>query len=391
MQAPFEIVFALMKCLVSDFLIKRMLTIFILFATFIPVHHASAQVWTKSSAPNKGWSAVAMSADGSILAAAINGSIYTSTNSGATWAVSGAPSKSWSALAISSDGKFFLACAPSGGIYTSTNLGTSWQSNSVPANPDWDAVAASANGSTLIAGAQAGPAYYSTNMGASWRSNGIPGGGYWTSVVTTADGTKLAAQWNGMIYTSTNSGATWTNYNNSGGTLLLCSTDGKQLLLPVGNNLYVSTNWGVTWTQTGTLTYGWPLAISSDAKRLEVLAYGAISVSTNLGASWTTIYAPVKTWTYVALSADGSKLVAVASGTDGIYLWQPPSLSFTNLGGNLVFSWSTNGTAFNLQMNADLTTTNWMTVTDLPTVINSQNQIIVSPTNSSGFFRLMSQ
>ena len=374
-----------------------MLTIFILSVGFISVHRASAQVWTKSSAPSKTWSAVGSSADGSVLVAAINGSsIYTSTNSGATWAVSGAPSKGWTAVTASGDGKLLLACATAsttpGGVYTSTNAGTTWQSNSVPGNYNWDAVAASANGSTLIAGGQVfGPIYYSTNMGANWRSNGIPTG-YWTSVVTSADGTKLAAEWSGVIYTSTNSGVTWTNYNTSFGTVIACSGDGGQLLLVSGSLLYLSTNWGATWTSKtlpiSTSTYG----VSADAKRVVVAASSAISLSTNLGTSWTASYAPTRNWKSVALSADGSRLVAVVnSSTDGIYLWQPPSLIITNSGSNLALLWPTNGTAFYLQTNADLMTTNWGMVTDLPTVTNSLNQIIVSPTNSGAFFRLISQ
>jgi hypothetical protein len=200
----------------------------------------------------------------------------------------------------------------------------------------------------------------------------------------------LAAEWSGVVYTSTNSGATWTNYTTTFGSLLACSADGKQLLLP-SNNLYVSTNWGMTWAPANIPSSSLLVALSSDAKKLVELGFGTTYISTNVGTSWTNSYAPSKTWKSMALSADGSRLVAVASGTDGVYVWQPPSLSLTNSGGNLVFSWPTNGTAFNLQTNVNLTTTNWVTVADLPTVTNSQNQIIVSPTNNSVFFRLISQ
>src|SRR5882757_5561082 len=83
MQASSEAAFMQMKRLVPDFGIKPMLTILILSTVFIFVHRASAQVWTKTSAPNKNWTAVASSADGTKLAAAFfSGGIYTSTNSG---------------------------------------------------------------------------------------------------------------------------------------------------------------------------------------------------------------------------------------------------------------------------------------------------------------------
>jgi hypothetical protein len=50
-------------------------------------------------------------------------------------------------------------------------------------------------------------------------------------------------------------------------------------------------------------------------------------------------------------------------------------------------------TNFGLQQNLDLSTTNWVTLTNAPVLnlTNLQDEIILSPTNSSGFFRLISQ
>jgi len=41
-----------------------------------------------------------------------------------------------------------------------------------------------------------------------------------------------------------------------------------------------------------------------------------------------------------------------------------------------------------LQQNSDLTTTNWLTVTNTPTVTNGQNQAILAPPGGSEFYRL---
>lgn len=374
--------------------ITRALEIFSFFAAFIAADSVLAQVWSETTAPNKSWYAVATSSDGSRLAAAFyNGGIYTSSNSGVIWNLTSAPAKSWSALASSASGNVLLAAATSGGVYTSTNFGSTWQSNGVPGNYNWDAAASSADGNTLIVGGNIwGPVYYSTNGGASWRSNGIPTG-YWTAVVCTADGTKLAVEWSGVVYCSTNSGATWTNYNTSYGTQLACSADGSKLLL-ASSSLNISTNWGMTWVQATIPSSTLPFAASADAGRLVQLGYGVTYLSTNLGANWTTSYAPSKTWRAITLTADGAKLLAVVNSSlqgysDGIYLWSPPLLGHANVSGNLVLSWPTNGTVFNLQVSSDLTT--WLAATNVSVVTNAQNQVIVSPGDSNGFFRIVSQ
>jgi hypothetical protein len=362
---------------------------------------ATAQVWTKTSAPNKNWAAVTSSADGNKLAAAFQsgGGIYTSTNAGATWTPTSAPAKPWAAMASSADGKVLLAVVPNpsgpGGIYTSTNYGGTWVSNSVVGNSyQWDAAAASADGHTLIvAGNFSSPVYYSTNTGATWSSNGIPIG-YWTSVACSGDGTKLAAATSGTYCFSTNAGVSWSNYLASGSSVLVSSADASHLFL-YGSGMLVSTNWGVNWQSAGQPNGAMQMASSSDAKKLVALysisSVGNVYVSTDFGTTWTASYAPVTAWRAIGLSADGTRMVAVHNSfSDGIYVWQPPALGVTNAAGSLVFSWPTNGTAFSLQANPDLATTNWAAVTNLPTITNSQQQVIVSPSESRGFFRLMS-
>jgi hypothetical protein len=152
--------------------------------------------------------------------------------------------------------------------------------------------------------------------------------------------------------------------------------------------------WGATLTP-GTLpntSSSLFLAASADAKRLVALLGNILYLSTNYGTSWTTNFAPGKNWTGMALSADGTKMVAgTSTGADGIYSWSPPRLNRTNTSGNLVLSWSTNGTPFGLQMNSNLVTTDWVAVTNSVSITNSQNQVTISQTNYAGFFRLISQ
>src|SRR5207302_1219957 len=89
---------------------------FVALATFFP-GVVLGQGWTQTPAPTKNWQALAMSADGSKLVAAVyNGRIYTSTNFGGSWNSNNAPALSWDAVASSADGTR-MAAAYIGGIY----------------------------------------------------------------------------------------------------------------------------------------------------------------------------------------------------------------------------------------------------------------------------------
>lgn len=66
----------------------------------------------------------------------------------------------------------------------------------------------------------------------------------------------------------------------------------------------------------------------------------------------------------------------------------PAALGIALSDTNLVLSWPSPPGGFVLQQNFDLTTTNWLTVTNLPSVINGLNQVILSPSADNQFFRL---
>jgi len=80
-----------------------------------------AQTWTQTSAPINNWNSVASSADGSKLAAAVNGGgIWSSADSGNTWTQTSAPTNVWTSVSSSADGRK-LAATFNGGIYTSSD------------------------------------------------------------------------------------------------------------------------------------------------------------------------------------------------------------------------------------------------------------------------------
>jgi photosystem II stability/assembly factor-like uncharacterized protein len=256
--------------------------------------------------------------------------------------------------------------------------------------------------------------YISTNSGITW----IPPTHIGTfnqnaPIACSADGTKLAvALSNDGIYTSTNSGSTWTSNNvvsPASWSCIASSADGQQLVAGIGpynsfnksikGSIYISTNSGVSWTSNGVNQAWTAIASSADGTKLVAADYGGtIYTSTNSGNTWTSNNFPYQLdWTSVASSADGSKLIAVSDSPNyGIWTSKTiptPQLNIAPTNSNFKLSWIVLSTNFVLQQNLDLTTTNWVTLTNTPTLnlTNLQNKVVLSPSNSSGFYRLATQ
>jgi len=343
--------------------------------------------------------------------------IYVSTNSGATWFASGAPAmltigasvQYWISIASSADGTKLVAAVADGGIYTSTNSGATWSSNNVPNPNNWNAVASSADGSRLaaVAGPNSPPGsiYISTNFGNTWTVTGAPTAS-WYSVASSADGSKLlAGTFGGPAYLSTNSGNTWiqqTNLPAARWEIMATSADGNLLLAVasqvgsgLGGRIYISTNAGTFWVQANAPTnQAWmAFCLSADGMNMAAVSDRVFICSTNCGNTWTSNNTPrlgVK-WGGMASSADGNKLVLVANGPGGIYTSQStpaPQIYLTATGGSFKFSWTVPSTNFVVQQSSDLVI--WADVTNAPVLnlINLQNEVVLSPAGSSGFYRL---
>ncbi|MCW5557950.1 MAG: immunoglobulin domain-containing protein [Verrucomicrobiae bacterium] len=137
----------------------------------------SGVTWIKSGAPEGYWQSVACSADGARIVAVQSwelnlflsdplrapGRIYVSSDFGQTWTESSAPERLWKSVAMSADGSRLAAtCALDdrfGGnqdpLYISTDGGQTWVAAAVPAG-DWPAVALSSDGHRMVAVAQGG-------------------------------------------------------------------------------------------------------------------------------------------------------------------------------------------------------------------------------------------
>lgn len=377
-----------------------------------------AQSWILTSAPITNWSCVASSADGTKLAAAVNGGgIYVSTNSGLTWTETESAA-SWISLACSADGTQLFA-APAKDylpIYRSTNSGANWQVTG-SGSDFWTCVVCSADANSLAATSGGYAVTVSTNSGATWARlspTPTPADFLITRVASSADGGSLDVIFQSSSYAvleatpaaAQNAGRPVVVFGHGVCPSLAVSAEGTRIAAVVNNTLGLTpTNSGTLFacdgsganavTNYNTITNWTSVACSADAKRLVAVASGgAIYTSNDSGVSWVSDAAPSSAWTGVAISADGWKRVAVASG-GGIYTWQStpnPALNLSQKGNMLVISWIVPSSPFRLQSSPDLNSTSWIDVTASPVLnlSNLENEVIVPLSTAPAFYRLKS-
>jgi photosystem II stability/assembly factor-like uncharacterized protein len=336
-----------------------------LFITALVIHTPASALssfkWepltTGSAMSGLKWNAVATSADGSkVVAAAVDGGIWTSTDSGTTWTrrTEGnalMDNRYWSNVSSSADGSKLLAVAYDGNTYdgsdvwTSVDGGATWtdrNANSESLGPNaYGTSASSSDGTKLIVGTEDGLVYRSANSGATW-TEAADIGNEAAVLASNASGTKLAAgMGSGNMQVSTDSGATWHSVADPA----MLSNEGTiRGLRYVGSStiyasqyegdLWKSTDDGQTWTNltednedmTGS---AWEqLDISTDGLKVIVgTDHGSIWMTDDGGASWTDakVATPDLSNNYfwpVALAGDGSKAYALAWEGD---IWGAPA------------------------------------------------------------------
>jgi photosystem II stability/assembly factor-like uncharacterized protein len=237
-------------------------------------------------------------------------------------------------------------------IFKSTDFGTNWTPTGAP-NTLWSCIALSADGTRIAAGAVDDRIYVSTNSGDTWITANPPSNA-WRSIASSVDGSHLVATSDGGTYISTNSGGGWTQFSFSGRGAATSADGSKLIICKNGNYVYTSTNFGISWTTNYFLNHFFPIFS-------------------------------------VASSSDGNELVAAGNGLLWIYQVTPsPQLNLAASNTNLDLVWLVPSADFVLQQNLDLTTTNWVTLTNLPVLnfTNLNNELILSPSNSKGFYRL---
>jgi hypothetical protein len=199
----------------------------------------------------------------------------------------------------------------------------------------WSCVASSANGTKVIAGMYNDTIYASTNSGTTWLSVGPTNEYWWGGVASSADGCKLVA----VSFSSFVE-----NHNGIGGLI------------------YTSADSGATWTLTSAPFTNWQsVASSADGTKLVAAVKGGqIYTSTNSGLTWMAANVPRINWQSIASSVGGNKLVTIIGG-GGIWMSKTtpsPQLKIETSSTNLMFSWVVPSMDFVMQPNADLTRTN---------------------------------
>lgn len=187
----------------------------------------------------------------------------------------------------------------------------------------WGAVASSTNATSLVAADSVGPIYTSKDSGATWTVQNS-GDQNWSSVASSADGLKLAAAPHfGQIKTSSDGGISWVARESNRDWVSIASSRNGQILVAAADDdyLFTSTDAGITWTQRASSQRWRAVASSADGTRLFGAANAQVYTSSDSGATWTLQYSGPRTWISLACSADGSRLVAGAFEATGYTLY----------------------------------------------------------------------
>jgi len=362
---------------------------------------SSAQSWVPANLPHQQWQAIACSADAkTLIAAALNGGVYVSTNSGNAWFAAEVPAGlAWYTVSASSDGTKLLAAVYGGLICVSTNSGAVWTTNGDLA-ATWTSAAMSSDGTKILLGGFDGTLMNSTDSGATFTNYPGTPNNLWSGVASSANGSNLVAvagggQQPGPIYVSTNAGQSWTlsGAPSQKWQCVASSASGARLCAGVwGGVIYTSANSAVTWNPSGSPSAYWRgISSSSDGSKLaavDATSTGLIYLSTNAGSLWTTSSVPALSWSFIASSADGTRLAAT-SVFGSVYLFglSGPTLTITRSGANVVLSWPASATTFHLQQSPGIAPTVWAPVTNVPADAGGSSQVTL-PASGRTFFRL---
>jgi hypothetical protein len=347
-------------------------------STNVLVSTNSGTSWTLTSqtfGPNYPSSYLSMSPDGTYLVSSTyNGFISISSNNGSTWSnLSNAGSRSWTGTFTSSNGTLIAGVVDGGTIWYATGspVTTSSVWTSVGPTKGWKSIAGSYSGSYLASvigdvngnGSRQGYVWTSTNSGISWTEQTGSGIGISPNIhgiVTSFDGMRqmFVAGYNANpLFLSSNAGQTWT-LPTIGGTYIIpnlgssynygaMNSNGSIITVTSNNSsMYRSIDGGSTWTYLSNLgaNASWPMSMSANGNVIVSQRNGSnINLSTNSGSSWTNVGNSVQYWQF-ALSSNGSMILAGGqnnSGTAYVYISSNSGTTWTTLTGLGTYSnWS---------------------------------------------------
>lgn len=253
----------------------------------------SGVTWTQRSS-SKNWRCITSSSDGTKLAAgADNDYIYTSTDSGLTWTARTNLGTAYYYSITASDDFTKLAATTVYGditftsyVITSSDSGVTWiQQPNSNIGIIWDQITSSSDCVKLAATQNGGYIYTSNDSGVNWTQQLNSGARFWSDITSSSDGSKLAATVleNDFIYISNDFGVNWIPGDiRSGWQGITSSSDGTKLAAVSGYQtpgyVYTSSDSGMTWTQQTSIgqQFWIEIASSSDGNKLATYYYNGI-------------------------------------------------------------------------------------------------------------------
>jgi hypothetical protein len=225
----------------------------------------------------------------------------------------------------------------------SPDLPTDWNDRTASTSAHglvWTGIAADATATRIVATASSNGAFpsnpgiwTSTDSGASWTDRTPPttAAEHWSGVASDATGTHLVAvadtneQLSAQdVWTSANAGATWTKRASMTSTskllesaLVVSDTTGAHLVVADGD-IWTSSDSGVTWIDQTVAALGTPeswVGLASDASGQRLVgatAYGDVWTSSDFGVTWTN--------RTTGTAATGQQWAGVASDATGARL-----------------------------------------------------------------------
>jgi hypothetical protein len=146
------------------------------------------------------WHGISVAPDGTTIYAAVRfGSIWKSTDFGATWVDLEAGNKEWRGISVAPDGTTIYATVWNGLIWKSVDAGETWV-DLATGNKYWEGISVAPDGTTIYATVSGGSIWKSVDAGATWVDL-VAGNKSWRGISVAPDGTT--------IYAVVNSGSIW--------------------------------------------------------------------------------------------------------------------------------------------------------------------------------------
>eukprot|EP00955_Chlamydomonas_euryale_P076220 362574-Chlamydomonas_euryale.AAC.1 len=246
-----------------------------------------------SLSSTKTLSGVAMSSDGATQTAVSGssnapGSVYVSTNSGATWSAStgGIPNLNVNigSIAMSADGTVQTVAVRSGFVYVSSNSGASWTQKTTLGTALWNSVAMSSTGATQLVSSTIA-VQRSTNSGSTFTQVSTPF--RFTNVAMSDDGTTQYGV-NRGLYKSTDSGVSFSQLTAPTFVFICTNSDGS-IVLGVENvtsKVFLSKNGGDSFTEVWVRTRSLSCVMNGDGTRMVFGTTSGAYMSTDFGSNW---------------------------------------------------------------------------------------------------------